>query len=67
MYFLKFLEVFFAISYEWLMQDSLSVLRISMHKFEARSYLLDRACVETNNSKIISGQTWFNWLILTFY
>ena len=42
----KFGSVVFAIFYEWLMQDSLSVLRISVHKFEALSYLLDRACVE---------------------
>ena len=56
----KFGRIVFAIFYEWLMQDSLSVLRISVHKFEALSYLLDRACVEKK-----SDSTRFrvkNWL-----
>ena len=51
----KFGSVVFAIFYEWLMQDSLSVLRISVHKFEALSYLLDRAFVEKKTIQLVLG------------
>ena len=43
------------------MQDSLSVLRISVHKFEALSYLLDRACVEKkSDSTRFRVKNWLN-------